>query len=76
MCAVSRPLDSGFRRNDRRYAPCALRSIDHSEDVAPMNRRCRSDMPKEQFAATSGVRILPIMLPSGLKTWMPSPAET
>ena len=41
-----------------------------------MNRRCRSDMPNEQLAATSGVKILPIISPSGLKTWIPSPADT
>ena len=50
--------------------------MDHREEVAPMNNLCRSDIPNEQFAATSGVRILPIRSPAGLKTWTPSPADT
>ena len=47
--------------------PARLGLLDQREDVAPMNRRWRSDMPKAQFAATSGVRILPIKSPSGIE---------
>ena len=28
------------------YAPCAFRSMDHNEEVAPMNSRCRSGHAK------------------------------
>ena len=49
------------------YAPLAFKSMDQSDEVAPMNNRCPSDMPKEQFAATSGVKILPIKSPVGIK---------